>query len=876
MEQGKDKTQKFILWFDETGIEDVPLVGGKNASLGEMIQKTGVPVPYGFSLTAYAYRHFVKANNLEIFLKETLAGLEPGDTRGLADRGSKIRRKIRESILPKDLEDALRKAYKELGEKINDPKPDCAVRSSATAEDLPDASFAGQQETFLHVKGIDNILKSSLNCIASLFTDRAIHYRMDKGFDHFTIALSVGVQIMARSDIGAAGVIFSIDTESGFEKVVYITASWGLGEYVVQGKVNPDQYYVFKPTLGIISKKAGYKDIKLVYDEFEGVAEEEVPRDKQYQLVLNDDQIKELAKYSIEIEKHYGRAMDIEWALDGLTNKLFILQARPETVHSIKSKTILEFYKLSLPEEEKQSRLIITGEPVGRKIGAGIANVVGDIREIHTFKDGEILVTEMTDPDWEPIMKKAAAIVTDRGGRTCHAAIVSRELGIPCIIGTGTASNSLEDGDEITVDTSEGIGNVYRGIIPFEIETIDIEKVPKTNTQILMNVGIPEQAFEQGKLPSDGIGLARLEFIINSHITIHPLALIHYENLKKYIDDKKYEIELDETIDKLASIEVEAVKEELDKKINRVTKIKEVLRIIEEFTPGYENKADFFVDKLAEGVAKIAAGFYPREIIVRLSDFKSNEYANLIGGFIYEPVESNPMLGYRGASRYYAEQFLPAFHLECEALKRVRDEMGLNNVKIMLPFTRTPQEGKKVIRIMNEHGLVQGQNDLEIYVMAEIPSNIILADEFAQIFDGFSIGSNDLTQLTLGLDRDSELVLHIFDERDPAVKKSLKSLIETAHSFNKKVGICGQAPSDWPSIAAFLVESGIDSLSLNPDTVVKTRALVKVVEWAKEHNKIYTDLSLDEIKSIEGMTEGLAKTVKQLIEIERKVDESKK
>ncbi|MHA1380021.1 MAG: phosphoenolpyruvate synthase [Candidatus Helarchaeota archaeon] len=876
MEEGKDKSQKYILWFDETGIEDVPLVGGKNASLGEMIQKTGVPVPYGFSLTAHAYRHFIKANNLEQFLRDTLEGLKPGDTKSLAERGSKIRRKITDSDLPKDLEDAIAEAYKELGKKIGEDKPDCAVRSSATAEDLPDASFAGQQETFLHVKGIENILKATKNCIASLFTDRAIHYRIDKGFDHFTVALSVGIQVMARSDIGAAGVIFSIDTESGFDKVVYITASWGLGEYVVQGKVNPDQYYVFKDTLGIISKKAGFKDIKLVYDEFEGVTEKPVPKEDQYKIILSDEQIKELAKYSIEIEKHYGRAMDIEWALDGKSNKLFILQARPETVHSTQAKNILRFYKISITDEEKQNKLLLVGEPVGRKIGSGIANVIGDIREIHTFKEGEILVTEMTDPDWEPIMKKASAIITDRGGRTCHAAIVSRELGIPCIIGTGSASNVLKDGDKITVDCSEGIGNVYKGILEYEIEEIDIGQIPKTKTKILMNVGIPEQAFEQGKLPADGVGLARLEFIINSHIAIHPLALIHFRELNNFVKKREYEPELIETLDKLASIEVETVKEELDKKIDRVTKIKEVIRLIDEFTRGYENKADFFVDRLAEGVAKIAAGFYPREIIVRLSDFKSNEYANLIGGFIYEPKEDNPMIGWRGASRYYAESFLPAFHLECRALKKVRDEMGLTNVKIMLPFTRTPEEGKKVIKIMNEYELIQGQNGLEIYVMAEIPSNIILADEFSEIFDGFSIGSNDLTQLTLGLDRDSELVMHIFDERDPAVKKSLKKLIETAHSHNRKVGICGQAPSDWPSIAAFLVECGIDSLSLNPDTVVKTRALVKVVEWAIENNKNYVDLNLDEIKSIEGMTEGLAKSVKQLIEIERKVDKAKK
>ncbi|NHI93185.1 MAG: phosphoenolpyruvate synthase [Candidatus Lokiarchaeota archaeon] len=870
-----DKKDKFILWFDECSIEDVPLVGGKNASLGEMIQKTGVPIPYGFALTSYAYRHFIRENKLENFIRETLKDLKSGDTIALEEKGLKIRDSIEMADFPKDLNDAIIDAYKKLGEKAEVAIPDCAVRSSATAEDLPDASFAGQQDTYLHIRGEDAILRAAKRCMASLFTNRAINYRIDKGFDHFEVALSVGVQIMARSDIGASGVIFSIDPETGFDKVVYITAAYGLGEMVVQGKINPDQYYVFKPTLGIISKNAGYKDEKLVYDEVVGVKEVPVPEDDRYKLVLNDQQIKELAKYTIEIEKHYGRKMDIEWAYDGEQKKLFIVQARPETVHSIAEKNILEFYKLQVTEEEKKEKLLLTGEAVGRKIGQGVANVIGDIREIHTFKEGEILVTGMTDPDWEPIMKKARAIITDKGGRTCHAAIISRELGIPCVIGTGNATGFIKDGQKVTVDGSEGMGRIFNGLLPYEIEKIDVSEVPKTKTKIFMNVGIPEQAFDQAKLPADGVGLARLEFIINSHIQIHPLALIHINDLKDYLRFRQYESELLNIMIKIDSVDVVFLKEEIDAKIDKIVKIRETIEKISEMTPGYEDKAQFFISKLAEGLARIAAAFYPGDVIVRLSDFKTNEYANLIGGFLYEPDESNPMIGLRGSSRYYADWFLPAFRLECHALKHVRDDMGLTNVKIMVPFCRTPEEGKRIIEIMREEGLEQGKNGLEIYVMAEIPSNIILVDEFAEIFDGFSIGSNDLTQLTLGLDRDSEQLLPLFDERNKAVTNSIKKLIEGAKKKGRKTGICGQSPSDYPSIAAFLVKNGIESISLNPDTIIATRAFVKVVEWALENNKEYDKLLLADLVKIPGINEGLAKTVLAMIEKEQKINGQK-
>lgn len=802
-----------ILWFDQISKDDVPLVGGKNASLGEMYSKLtekGIKVPYGFAVTAEAYRYFIKENHLDDKIKEILKGLDTHDVLDLQKRGKKIRTLLLKAKMPEKLEAAIRESYAEL-EKRYGKNPDVAVRSSATAEDLPDASFAGQQETFLNIRGVDNVVKYVQKCFASLFTDRAISYREDKGFDHFSVYISVAIQKMVRSDAACSGVMFTLDTESGFRDVIYITGTWGLGEALVQGKVTPDEYYVFKPTLKqgfrpILSKKLGSKHLKMVYgdDQKHPIKTVKTTKDERLSFVLSDEEILKLAKWAMIIEEHYERPMDIEWAKDGDgktigTGEIFIVQARPETVHAIKEYKYYEVYKL-----KGEGKVICTGKAVGSKIGQGKARVVLSLNEIANFKPGEILVTEMTDPDWEPIMKKASAIITDRGGRTCHAAIVSRELGIPCIVGTENATKLINTGDKITVDCSQGeIGRVLEGLVDYEVERIDLEKLPETRTKIMMNVGIPEQAFAQAQIPNDGVGLARIEFVIGSHIGIHPLALLNYEKLKE-----------------------EAKK---DKEIEKV------VAVIEERAYNYANKADFYVDKLAQGIAMIGAAFYPKDVIVRLSDFKTNEYANLVGGYLYEPVEHNPMLGWRGASRYYDPKFEPAFALECKAIKKARDEMGLTNIKVMVPFCRTVEEGERVIKVMEKYGLKQGENGLEIYVMAEIPSNVILAEEFAKIFDGFSIGSNDLTQLTLGLDRDSELVSHIYDERNPAIKILIKQLIETAHKFGRKVGICGQAPSDFPDFAAFLVECGIDSMSLSPDTVIKTRLLV--AEKEKELKK---------------------------------------
>jgi len=800
----QDKTHADILWFEELGMGDVPLVGGKNASLGEMIRELGakgVQVPGGFAITAHAYRRVLKEGGIEERLREVLADLDTHDMANLAERGQKVRDLIENAPLPPDMERQIREAYRELARRKGVEAPDVAVRSSATAEDLPDASFAGQQETYLNVRGEEDLLRRVRMCFASLFTNRAISYRVDKGFDHFDVYLSVGIQEMVRSDLAGSGVIFSIDTESGFRDVVYITASYGLGEFVVQGVVNPDQYYVFKPTLkqgykAIIEKRLGTKDIKLVYaggDGAELTKEVEVSPEDRDKFVLNDDEILKLAEWACIIEEHYGRPMDIEWAKDGITGELYIVQARPETVHALRDMNVLETYVLEEPEENR--KLLVSGEAVGSKIGQGEVNVILDVSGIEQFRPGQVLVTEMTNPDWEPIMKIAGAIVTDRGGRTCHAAIVSRELGIPCVIGTENASSVLKSGMKVTVDCSEGLGNIYEGLLKYRVDRLSLDEIPPTETQIMMNVGIPEKAFIQGQIPCDGVGLARLEFIINSHIGIHPLALIHYAELK-------------------------------EQAANGDGRAKEVVALIDERVRGYEDKAQFFTDQLAQGIARIAAAFYPKDVIVRLSDFKTNEYANLIGGEFYEPDEDNPMIGWRGASRYYDENFRPAFGLECAAFKQVRDVMGLTNVKAMVPFCRTPEEGKRVIEVMRDFGLVQGENGFEVYVMTEIPSNVILADEFADVFDGFSIGSNDLTQLTLGLDRDSELVAHIFDERNEAVKRLVKQAIDTARARGKKIGICGQAPSDFPEFAEFLVECGIDSMSLNPDTVVKTRLMV--------------------------------------------------
>ncbi len=795
-----DKSKAFILWFDQIGIEDVPLVGGKNASLGEMyrfLTPKGINIPNGFAITAYAYRYFMEKNNLITQIREILNGLNPKDVEDLAERGEKIRHLILEAEFPKELEDAIKEGYHHLCLQYGE-NTDVAVRSSATAEDLPDASFAGQQETYLNIRGNKMLLDAVKKCMASLFTNRAISYRIDKGFDHFSVALSVGVQKMVRSDLASSGVMFTLDTETGFNKVVFITAIYGLGENIVQGRVNPDEYYVFKPTLkegykAIISKKLGDKELKMVYShDNKRVKNVPVELSERKRFVLTDDEILTLARWGVIIEEHYSNKrgkytpMDIEWAKDGITNQLFIVQARPETVHSVKKKNKLINYKL-----KEKGKVITTGMSVGSKIGAGEANIIKDISGIHSFKPGQVLVTEMTDPDWEPIMKIASAIVTNKGGRTCHAAIVSRELGIPCIVGTENATEAIKQGQPITVDCSQGdIGYVYEGILDYEVEEINLEKIPETRTKIMINIGNPEEAFALSSLPVKGVGLAREEFIINSYIKIHPLALVHFDSLKD----------------------------------------EEIKRKIEELTYGYKDKSQYFIDKLAYGIATIASAFYPNKVIVRLSDFKSNEYANLIGGHLFEPKEDNPMIGWRGASRYYHPKYKEAFALECKALVKVRKEIGLKNVMVMIPFCRTVEEGKLVLEEMRKNGLVQHEDGLEVYVMCEIPSNVILADEFLDIFDGFSIGTNDLTQLTLGLDRDSELVSYIYDERNPAVKKLVASVIEIANKKNKYIGICGQAPSDYPEFAQFLVEKGIHSISLNPDSVLKTLLLVHETE----------------------------------------------
>ncbi|UCE14873.1 MAG: phosphoenolpyruvate synthase [Candidatus Heimdallarchaeota archaeon] len=798
----ENEDEKYVIWFDELRIEDVPLVGGKNASLGEMyhsLKEKGVLVPNGFAITAAAYRHLLKDAGIEEAVREALEGLDTHDIRNLQERGRKVREIIRYAKLPDDLEVEIREAYRKLCEEEGTIDVDVAVRSSATAEDLPDASFAGQQETYLNIRGEESLLYACRSCFASLFTNRAISYREDKGFGHFDVYLSIGVQLMVRSDAAAAGVIFSIDTESGFKDAVFITGAYGLGENVVQGAINPDEFYVFKPTLEgdnrpIIGKRLGSKEEMMVYtsDQRRPTKNVDTPESMRHSFCISDDEILQLARWSKIIEDHYGKPMDIEWAKNGDGDyegdgKLYIVQARPETVHSQKATNVIETFVLA-----EKGKILVTGQAVGSKIGQGKVNVIEKSSRIHEFKKGEVLVTDMTDPDWEPIMKIASAIVTNRGGRTCHAAIVSRELGIPAVIGTENATKVLKDDMEVTVSCAEGQeGVIFEGILPFNVERILLDEMPKTRTKIMMNVGIPEKAFDQGQIPNDGVGLAREEFIINSYIGIHPLALHHYRELKE--------------------------KAETD------GEIREIIRKIDEKTSAYEDKEEFFIENLAMGIGRIAAGFYPNDVVVRLSDFKTNEYANLIGGSLYEPDESNPMIGWRGASRYYDPSFKPAFIMECKAIKRVRDEMGLTNVISMIPFCRTVEEGRKVIAAMAEAGLKQGENGLEVYVMAEIPSNVIEADGFAEVFDGFSIGSNDLTQLALGLDRDSELVAHIYDERDTSVKRLVKSVIDTAKEKGKKIGICGQAPSDFPEFATFLVECGIDSMSLNPDTVVKTK-----------------------------------------------------
>ncbi len=790
--------KKLIMWFNEIGIKDVPIVGGKNASLGEMYQnltKLGINIPNGFSVTAEAYRLFIENAGIEANIRNTLRDLDIRDVEELEERGHKVRNMLRKAEFPEELKNEILKAYDKLTKEYGS-QTDVAVRSSATAEDLPGASFAGQQETYLNIKGEAALLEACRNCFASLFTNRAIAYRTEKKFDHFSIALSIGVQKMARSDKGSSGVMFTLDTETGFKDVVLINAAYGLGETVVQGAVNPDEYFIFKPTLNqgykpIIQRRIGEKKIKMIYSHggTKPTKTVPVPIEDREQLVLKDEEVLTLAKWGVLIESYYtdklGKytPMDIEWAKDGVQNKLFIVQARPETIHSQEDRTIMQQYILN----QKGTRIIAKGSAVGEKIGQGKAHVIKDVHNMKDFKPGEVLITDMTDPDWVPIMKMASAIVTNRGGRSSHAAIVSRELGLPAVVGTNNATELIKTGQPVTVSCSEGeVGHVYEGILKFTVEKTDLKKLPKTKTKVMVNIGTPDDAFENSHLPVEGVGLARLEFIINNTIKIHPLALVNFKTIKDA----------------------------------------HLKRQIEKITKGYKDKAQFFIDRLAEGVGTIAAAFYPKDVIVRLSDFKSNEYANLIGGTLFEPKEENPMMGWRGASRYYSEKFKDAFKLECLALLKAREEMGLSNIKVMIPMCRTIDEGKKVIKEMELNGLKQGKNGLEVYVMCELPANVILADEFSKIFDGFSIGSNDLTQFTLGVDRDSELVSNIFDERNAAVKKMVSIAIKTAKENNRKIGICGQAPSDYPEFAEFLVECGIDSISLNPDSVIKTLLLV--------------------------------------------------
>ncbi len=816
----KNMNTKYILWFDEIGREDIALVGGKNANLGEMYRNLTqaesplfkgekISVPYGFAVTAEAYRYFLSANNLDQKIKESLIDLDTHNIKQLEEKGHKVRQLILEAKFPDDLAVDIKRAYEKLAEQLKATIADLdvAVRSSATAEDLPDASFAGQQESYLNIRGEHELLESIKKAFASLFTNRAISYRQDKNFDYFEVALSVAVQKMARSDRGSSGVMFTIDTESGFQNSLIINASWGLGEFVVKGIVNPDEYKVFKPGLkrgfkSIINKKLGSKEKKLVYstEGLEPTKEAPVAETDRHKFVLTDDLILKLAKWGAIIEDHYQRPMDIEWAYDAEGEQLYIVQARPETVHATKLASVLEEYKLL-----EKGKLITQGAAVGAKIGQGKAHFIKDASLISDFKKGEILVTEITDPDWEPIMKIASAIVTNSGGRTSHAAIVSRELGIPAVVGTGNATSVISDGMDITVSCAEGeVGKVYEGLLKFEVNKTDLTGFVPPRIDLKMIAADPELSFNYSFLPHKGVGLARQEFIISNSIKIHPNALINYQKLQDM----------------------------------------EVKKQIDTLTVGYKNKEDFYVEKLAFGLAQLAAAFYPYDVLMRFSDFKSNEYAGLIGGKLFEPEEENPMIGWRGASRYYDPAFEKAFALEVKAVKRVREEMGLWNLSVMVPFCRTPEEGKKVVELIEKYGQMKriGREELhkktngdlvesvEIWVMAEIPSNILQVEEFAEIFDGFSIGSNDLTQLTLGLDRDSKYIAHIGNERSDSVKKLISILIKQAHLLGLKVGICGQGPSDFPDFAEFLVQEGIDSISINPDTVIKATLKIKEAE----------------------------------------------
>ena len=791
----------WIRWFSETSLSDIPSVGGKNASLGEMYRELagrGVQVPNGFAITADAYWHFLSQTGTDKKIRQILDMLNPDDMQSLRECGQSIRQTIIAAELPIDLQAAIADAYDNLSGGTG-RSLDVAVRSSATAEDLPDASFAGQQETYLNVQGRSPLLETCKRCFASLFTDRAISYRRHKGFDDFRIGLSIGVQRMVRSDLATSGVMFSIDTETGFRNAVLINAAYGLGENVVQGAVNPDEYLVFKPTLAsgfrpILQKRLGNKEFKLIYDVGGGRMTRNVPVPEvdRARFAITDEEILTLSRWACIIEDHYSQKrgvftpMDMEWAKDGITGELWIVQARPETVQSQKEWNVQEIYSL-----KETGPVLVSGRSVGERIGQGPVHVITHASNLAEFRAGEVLVTDKTDPDWEPTMKKAAAIVTNRGGRTCHAAIVSRELGLPAVVGTETGTEKLQTGQVVTVSCAEGDeGHVYGGNLKFDVERRDMRSMARTVTKVMMNIGNPEEAFRLSFLPNDGIGLAREEFIISTYIKIHPQALLDYDRLTDL-----------------------TVKQEIDL-----------------LTAGYSDKPQFFIEKLAQGVATIAAAFYPKDVIVRMSDFKTNEYANLIGGQPYEPVEENPMIGFRGASRYYDDRYRDAFALECHAMKKVRDEMGLRNLKLMIPFCRTVEEGRRVLAEMSRHGLNRGENGLEVYVMCEIPSNVILAEEFAEVFDGFSIGSNDLTQLVLGVDRDSEIVAHVFDERNAAVTRMITSAIQRVQAKGRKIGICGQAPSDYPEFAKFLVEQGIDSISLNPDSLLRTTATIVEME----------------------------------------------
>lgn len=792
---------EYVLWLDAVNNQDIDRVGGKNASLGELIgglKTKGIRVPDGFAITAAAYRAILQSNQLEPQIHKELEKFTQ-ERQSLAKTGKTIRRLFQKVAFPPELEADIRQAYRELSRRYQVEEADVAVRSSATAEDLPDASFAGQQETFLNISGEEEILEACRHCYASLFTNRAISYRVEKGFDHLQVALSIGVQKMVRSDTACAGVTFSIDTETGFPHAVLITGSWGLGEGVVQGTVTPDQFMVFKPLLmkgfrPIIEKTLGGKAQKMIYARDGGTATVEIvdtTGKERDAYVLTDDEILQLARWAVAIEQHYGRPMDMEWAKDGNTGEVFIVQARPETVQSQRTAGMLKTYKL---KAHPHPQPILTGLSIGDAISSGQVCRVLNPKDIDQVEDGSILVTEMTDPDWVPVMKRVAGIITDYGGRTCHAAIVSRELGIPAIVGTGDGSHTLANGQEITLSCAEGDqGRIYAGLLEYETIAVDLEQVPATRTKLMMNIASPSAAFNWWQLPAEGIGLARMEFIINNLIKIHPMALVNYDQLKD----------------------------------------RDAWKVIRDMTHGYSDKREYFVDNLSRGIGKIAASQYPHPVIVRMSDFKTNEYADLIGGREFETPESNPMLGFRGAARYYSPRYKEGFALECQAIKRVREVMGFDNVIIMVPFCRRLAEADRVLQVLVENGLKQGVHNLQIYVMCEIPSNVLLADQFAERFDGFSIGSNDLTQLVLGVDRDSGELADLFDETDEAVKLAIIKVIEAAHRHGRKVGICGQGPSDNPEFAAFLVDAGIDSISLNPDSVVQVKHLVAERERPK-------------------------------------------